>query len=57
MWLQFPLNFSCRIENGFIKQEMKRQSDDFARQLEEKERQLRRNVEDQRSRYFHIFLK
>lgn len=38
-----------RIENGFIKQEMKRQGDDLAKQLEEKEKQLRRSVEAQRS--------
>ncbi|RCN53043.1 Golgin-84 family protein [Ancylostoma caninum] len=40
----------ARIESEFQKQEMKRQSEDFARKLEVQEAELRKNVEDQRAR-------
>ncbi|KAJ1368128.1 hypothetical protein KIN20_029198 [Parelaphostrongylus tenuis] len=40
----------ARIEGEFVKQEMKRQSEDFVRKLELQEVEMRRNVEDQRAR-------
>ncbi|KHJ84853.1 hypothetical protein OESDEN_15428 [Oesophagostomum dentatum] len=40
----------ARIESEFQKQEMKRQSEEFARKLELQEAELRKNVEDQRAR-------
>ncbi|VDM54081.1 unnamed protein product [Angiostrongylus costaricensis] len=40
----------ARIEGEFVKQEMKRQSEDFVKKLELQEVEMRRNVEDQRAR-------
>lgn len=46
----YEFQFRSRIESEFVKQEMKRQSEDFAKKLELQEAELRKNVEDQRAR-------
>ncbi|WKX92607.1 hypothetical protein Q1695_010550 [Nippostrongylus brasiliensis] len=40
----------ARIESEFVKQEMKRQNEDFAKKMELHEAELRKSVEDQRAR-------
>ncbi|KJH44657.1 Golgin-84 family protein [Dictyocaulus viviparus] len=40
----------ARIEGEFVKQEMKRQSEDFVKKLELQEVEMRKNVENQRTR-------